>query len=96
MSVRHGSPPRASPFTLREPDGTSLLHAMMGIGEEQILALLRHRRGVIAAAALVAFNVVMFVLAAAGSNSIEAPFLVAWITGDAVLTLAALAITERS
>jgi hypothetical protein len=69
---------------------------MMAFGEEQILVVLRHRRGVIAAAALAAFNVVMFVLATVGSNPIETPFLVAWITGDAVLTLAALAITERS
>jgi hypothetical protein len=60
------------------------------------LVVLRHRRGVIAAAALAAFNLVMFVLAAVGSKPIEAPFLFVWITGDAVLTLAALAITERS
>jgi hypothetical protein len=44
----------------------------------------------------VAFNLVMFVLAAVGSNPIEAPLLVAWITGDAVLTLAALVLTEHS
>ena len=60
------------------------------------MVVLRHGRGVVAAAALVAFNLVMFVLAAVGSNPIEAPFLVAWITGDAVLTLAALAFTEHS
>jgi len=65
-----------------------------GIGEEQILVVLRHRRGVVAAAALVAFNLVMFLLANAGQNSMDAPFLVAWITGDAVLSLAALALTE--
>ena len=41
----------------------------------------RHRRGVVAAAALVAFNLVMFVLAAVGSNPIEAPLLVAWNHG---------------
>jgi hypothetical protein len=59
------------------------------------LVVLRHRRGVIAAAALVAFNLLMLVLAALGPIPMEAPFLVAWLTGDAVLTLAALALTER-
>jgi len=67
-----------------------------GIGEEQILVVLRHRRGVVAAATLVAFNLLMFVLAAIGSTPMETPFLVAWITGDAALTLGALALTERS
>lgn len=60
------------------------------------MVVLRHRRGVVAAAAVVAFNLLMFVLAAVGSNPIEAAFLVAWITGDAVLSLAALALTEGS
>jgi hypothetical protein len=55
-----------------------------------------HRRGIIAAAAVVAFNVLMFVLAALGPIPMEAPFLVAWMSGDAVLSLAALAFTERS
>jgi hypothetical protein len=53
-----------------------------------------HRRGIIAAAAVVAFNVLMFVLAALGPIPMEAPFLVAWMSGDAVLSLAALAFTE--
>jgi hypothetical protein len=60
------------------------------------MVVLRHRRGIVAAAALVTFNLLMFVLAAIGSYPMEAPFLVAWITGDAVLTLAALAFTEHS
>jgi hypothetical protein len=60
------------------------------------MVVLRHRRGVVAAAALVAFNLLMFVLAAVGSNPMEAAFLVAWITGDAALSLAALALTESS
>jgi len=60
------------------------------------LVVLRHRRGVVAAAALVAFNLLMFVLAAVGQNPIDAPFLVAWMTGDAVLSFAALALTEHS
>jgi hypothetical protein len=38
----------------------------------------------------------MFVLAAVGQGPMETPFLVAWITGDAVLSLAALAFTEGS
>jgi uncharacterized membrane protein len=54
-----------------------------------------HRRGIVAAAAVVAFNVLMFVLAALGPIPMEAPFLVAWITGDAVLSMAALIISER-
>jgi hypothetical protein len=48
------------------------------------LVVLRARRGVVAAAALVAFNLLMFVLAAIGSDPMETPFLVAWITGDAL------------
>ena len=54
-----------------------------------------HRRGIIAAAAVVAFNLLMFVLAALGPIPMEAPFLVAWITGDAILSVAALFLTER-
>ena len=60
------------------------------------LVVLRNGRGVVAAAALVAFNLLMFVLAALGPVPMETPFLVAWFTGDAVLTLGALALTERS
>jgi hypothetical protein len=71
------------------------MHAMMAAGGVDMVVL-RHRRGVVAAAAVVAFNLLMFVLAAVGSNPIEAAFLVAWITGDAVLSLAALALTEGS
>jgi hypothetical protein len=54
-----------------------------------------HRRGIIAAAAVVAFNLLMFILAAMGSSPMAAPFLLAWITGDAVLSVAALFLTER-
>jgi hypothetical protein len=43
-----------------------------------------------------AFNLLMFVLAALGPIPMESPFLVAWIGGDAILSLAALALTERS
>jgi len=60
------------------------------------LVVLRSGRGVVAATALVAFNLLMFVLAALGPVPMETPFLVAWFTGDAVLTLGALALTERS
>jgi hypothetical protein len=45
-------------------------------------------------AALVAFNLLMVVLAAIGSSPMDTPLLVAWITGDAALSLAALALTE--
>jgi hypothetical protein len=51
-------------------------------------------RGVVAAAAVLALNLLMFVLAAMGSSPMEAPFLVAWITGDAALFVA-LFLTER-
>jgi hypothetical protein len=67
----------------------------MMAGARSRLVVLRHGRGVVAAAALVAFNFVMFVLAALGPIPMEAPFLVAWITGDAVLSVAALFLTER-
>jgi hypothetical protein len=53
------------------------------------MVVLRHPRGVVAAA-VVAFNLLMFVLAAMGSSPMEAPFLVAWITGDAALFVAAV------
>ena len=66
---------------------------MMGTSR---LVVLRNGRGVVAAAALVVFNLLMFVLAALGPIPMESPFLVAWISGDAVLSLAALALTERS
>lgn len=55
-----------------------------------------HRRAIAAIVVLVGFNLLMFVVAVVGSNPMEAPFLVAWIAGDAVLSLAALAFTERS
>ena len=41
------------------------------------MAILRHGRGVVAAAALVAFNLLMFVLAALGPIPMESSFLVA-------------------
>jgi hypothetical protein len=69
---------------------------MMAVVRSQGVVILRHRGDVVAAAVLVAFNLLMLVLAAVGSNPMETPFLVAWITGDAVLSLAALALTERS
>ena len=60
------------------------------------MVVLRHRRAVAGIAGLVGFNLLMFVLAAVGSSPLETPLLVAWISGDAVLSLAALALTERS
>jgi hypothetical protein len=60
------------------------------------MGLLRHRRVVAAIALVVAFNLLMFVLAAFGQNPMDAPYLVAWMTGDAVLSLGALALTEHS
>jgi hypothetical protein len=60
------------------------------------MVVLRHGRGVVAAAAVVAFNLLMFVLAALGPIPMESPFLVAWIVGDAVLSVVALALTEGS
>ena len=60
------------------------------------MVVLRHGRGVVAAAALVAFNLLMFVLAAFGPIPMETPFLVAWIVGGAVLSLLTLVLTERS
>ena len=60
------------------------------------MAILRHGRAVAAIAAVVAFNLLMFVIAAVGQGPMETPFLVAWIMGDAVLSLAALALTEGS
>jgi hypothetical protein len=59
------------------------------------MVVLRHRRAV-AAAAVVAFNILMFVLAATGPIPMETPIVVAWIVGDAVVSLAALAVTEGS
>ena len=58
------------------------------------MIVLRQRRAV-AAAVVVAFNILMFVLAATGPLPLEAPLLVAWIVGDFVVSLAALAATER-
>jgi uncharacterized membrane protein len=58
------------------------------------MVVLRHRRAVAGIAALVGFNLLMFVLAAVGPIPMEAPFLVAWITGDAALFVA-LFLTER-
>jgi hypothetical protein len=58
--------------------------------------VLRNRRAVAAVALVVAFNLMMFVLAASGQTPMDAPYLVAWLTGDAVLSLAALALTEHS
>jgi hypothetical protein len=60
------------------------------------MVLLRHGRAVAAAVLVVAFNLLMFVLVAFGQNPMDAPFLVAWMTGDAVLSLGALALTEHS
>jgi hypothetical protein len=50
-----------------------------GIGKEQTLVVLRHRRGVVAAATLVAFNLLMFVLAAIGSTPWRLP---SWLHGS--------------
>jgi hypothetical protein len=49
----------------------------------EALVVLRNGRGIVAAAALVAFNLLMFVLAAMGASAMEAPFLVAWMTSSA-------------
>lgn len=57
------------------------------------MVVVRHRRAV-AAAGVVAFNIMMFVLAATGPVPLEAPLLVAWIAGDFLVSLAALAATE--
>jgi hypothetical protein len=43
----------------------------------------------------VAFNIVMIVLAAMSQGPIDTPFVIAWIGGDFVLSLIALALTER-
>jgi uncharacterized membrane protein len=59
------------------------------------MVVLRHRQTV-AAAAVVAFIILMFVLAATGSIPMESPFVVAWIVGDAVVSFVALAVTESS
>jgi hypothetical protein len=68
---------------------------MMSIGEERIWSPCDHGRGAIAAGALVAFNLLMLVLAAFGPNPMEAPFLVAWFAGDAILSWP-LALTGHS
>ena len=44
---------------------------------------------------VVAFNLLMAVLAMIAGSPIDAAFLVAWIVGDFVLSLLALALTER-
>jgi hypothetical protein len=60
-----------------------------------VTPLTRSARLSIAAAALVAFNIVMIVLAAMSQGPIDTPFVIAWIGGDFVLSLIALALTER-
>jgi hypothetical protein len=45
--------------------------------------------------AVVAFNLAMTVVAWTGHEPVDAPFLVAWIAGDFVVSLTALALTER-
>jgi hypothetical protein len=60
------------------------------------MTTLPHARSVVAMATVVAFNLLMVVLAAIGQAPISAPFFVLWFVGDFVLCLAALALTERS
>ena len=57
---------------------------------------LPHARSLVAIATVVAFNLLMVVLAAIGQAPISAPFVVLWFVGDFVLCLTALAFTERS
>jgi hypothetical protein len=45
---------------------------------------------------VVAFNILMFVLAATRPIPMETPLVVAWIVGDAIISLVALAVTEDS
>jgi hypothetical protein len=52
-------------------------------------------RPAVAIGVVVAFNLMMVVLAAIAHGPIEAPFVVAWIVGDFVFCLLALALTER-
>jgi len=53
-------------------------------------------RSVGAVAAVVAFNLLMVLLAAVGQAPIAAPFFVLWFVGDFALCLAALDLTERT
>jgi hypothetical protein len=53
-------------------------------------------RSIIAVATVVAFNLLMVLLAAIGQAPIATPLFVLWFVGDLVLSLAALALTERS
>jgi hypothetical protein len=57
------------------------------------MALLR--RFGISVLAVVAFNLAMVVVAWTRHEPVDATFLVAWIAGDFVVSLTALALTER-
>lgn len=59
------------------------------------MALMPSVRTTVAILAVLGFNLVMVVLAAAGGGPIDAPFVVVWIVGDSTLCLVALAMTER-
>ena len=52
-------------------------------------------RPVAGIAAVVAFNLLMVAMASIGQAPIDAVFVVLWIVGDFVLSLLALAATER-
>jgi hypothetical protein len=60
------------------------------------LTTLSQARSVVAVATVVAFNLLMVLLAVIGQVPISAPFVVLWLVGDFVLCLTALALTERS
>jgi hypothetical protein len=68
---------------------------MVDGGSSFTVVVLRHHRAV-AAASVVAFNILMFVLAALGPIPMETPLVVVWIVGDALVSLVALAATENS
>jgi hypothetical protein len=53
----------------------------------------RKLRSILAIAAVLGFNLLMVVLAAS-RGPIETPFLVVWLVGDFVLSLAAIAVTD--
>ena len=59
------------------------------------MTTLPHGRALFAVSTVVAFNLLMVLLAAIGQAPIAAPFFVLWFVGDFVLGLAALAMTER-
>jgi hypothetical protein len=59
------------------------------------MTALRTFRSFVAIGVVVAFNLLMIVLAAMAGGSIDAPFVAVWIGGDFALSLLALALTDR-